>query len=347
MRRAVKVPLLPALALFLLLLLGVPEPPRPLRTWDVLAVAVRKTAIPVPSLRGPAMRRFSLTPDDVTRIRRELDAFGERVRRGTSGLLEIRTRLVLVDGPLTSLSGPGPYWLEPEDVFPLLSGAAEVRDADTVLVFVKIGEDDGPAVPVRQLGGARGGDRGPGGACFAGITFRPRWLEGNGTVALHEWLHGLRWVLSEVAGFPDDAIPDPDEGRAASSRYPGAPGGDGPFADWILSHRLTREMIRAADARAGPARADGYLRDWTVNGRPRLHRFRTVTLPPGTRRATALLPPGARRLLVETDRPIRVELGGEPPVPVRTRAFLPARGRRVTVSPAVGGAPIRFRMKAL
>lgn len=198
----------------------------------MLAVLVDEIDVTVPGLRAPRRVNVRMTEDDRALIRRELAAFADRVSRGTSGRLEIRLRVVTATGPLRTLTGPGPYWIGPRDAAPFLP---EVGDAETVMVFARIGAPGGPSVPVRHLGGAVDGDRGPGGACFVGVGFRSGWIDGTGTVALHEYLHGLRWSLVTVGGAPDRSFPDPDEGRAGPTCCEDAPEGDAPYADHLLT----------------------------------------------------------------------------------------------------------------
>ena len=201
----------------------------------MLAVLVDEIDVTVPGLRAPRRVNVKMTEEDRALVRKELRAFSDRVSRCTRGRLEIRLRVVTAPGPLTTLTGPGPYWIGPRDATPLLP---ELGNAETVMVFARIGTPDGPAVPVRHLGGAVGGDRGPGGACFVGIGFRTGWIDGTGTVALHEFLHGLRWAIVDVGGAPPSSFPDPDEGRAGPTCCKDAPSGDGPYADHLLTHHL-------------------------------------------------------------------------------------------------------------
>jgi len=306
-----------------------PETPAP-HVWDVLVVLVERTVVEVPGIRGPRIIRAELTDDDRQRVRDEILAFVRRVEDGTGGRLEVRPRIVSVPGPLTTLTGPGPFWIGPRDLAPLIADRVEIGDADTVMAFAKIGEDEGPAAPVRHLGGALGGDDGLEGACFAGIGFRPKWIDGSGTVALHEWLHGLRWALTEVGGFPEASLADPDEGRRGPTCCADAPEGDGPFADHLLGH-LTEEMIRAADARAGPTIDDRYLRGWAVDGVLRPGAWRTITLRREDRSAVAHLSADCPAVVVESDGPVTVET-----IP----------GRRVTVTRAAEGVEIRFSVRA-
>ena len=158
--------------------------------------------------------------------------------------MAVRYRVVTATRPLTTLSGPGPYWVSAGDVRPVFDGAT--HEVDSVLAFVKIGEDRGRAVPTRHFGGAFGGDSGIDGACFAAITFRPKWLTGTGDVVVHEWLHHLDWALTEVGGFPENALPDPDDGRRGPRCCADAPEGDSAYADHVLSRHLSDAMIRAA-----------------------------------------------------------------------------------------------------
>jgi hypothetical protein len=220
------------------------------QVWEVLAIIVSATDIERRTLSGTERLQFCLTDDDRATLQHELDSFVERVAGGTDSKLAIRLEIVSIPGPLCTLSGPGPHWLTPRDVRPLLAGRTSTDDADTVMVFAKTGDRAGPAIPVSHLGAAYGGDQGIDGACFAGITFRSGWIDGKGTIALHEWLHGLRWALIELHGVDPAAFPDPDEGRAAPACCPDAPTGDGPYADHLLRHHLTRAMIRRADARS-------------------------------------------------------------------------------------------------
>jgi len=221
----------------------------PTQHWDVLVIVVSTTDIERRTLTGKERLRFTMTDDDRAVVRRELAAFRKRVTTGTDARLSVRLKIVTVPGPLRTLSGPGPYWLAPRDIRPLLSGRVLVGDADTVMVFAKTGNRAGRAIPVSHLGAAYGGDHGLDGACFAGITFRSGWIDGSGTTALHEWLHGLRWALLTLHGFDAADLPDPDEGRNSPTCCPDVPTGDGPFADHLLKQHLTAEMIRRADAR--------------------------------------------------------------------------------------------------
>jgi hypothetical protein len=331
--------------LLVLLVLGIPRPPRQPETshWDVLAVIVPRIEVKVPTVRGPRRLSVPATDDDRRRVRRELLAFTRRVERLTEGRLGIRLRIVTASRPLTTLSGPGPFFLSAADVEPLLDESAS--KFDSVLAFVKIGEDRGPAVPTRHFGGAFGGDRGIDGACFAAVTYRPRWLDGSGDVAVHEWLHHLDWALTEVGGFPDEAFPDPDEGRRGPRCCPDAPEGDGAFADHILARHLTPSMIRAADARRGPAVEDGWLRGWTLDGRPVAGAWRTVTLTETP--AAAALPEGENRLLVIASSPVFVTPEGGPRFRVEESGTFVAESQRVTVIPARAGETSRVRIRAL
>ncbi len=223
----------------------------PTQYWDVLVVVVSRTDLERRTLTGKERLRFSMTDDDRAMVRRELDAFRKRVTTGTDSDLAVRLRIVTVLGPLRTLSGPGPHWLTPRDITPLLNGRIPIGNADTVMVFAKTGDRTGPAIPVSHLGAAYGGDADLEGACFAGITFRSGWIDGSGTTALHEWLHGLRWALLALHGFDAADFPDPDEGRNSPTCCPDAPTGDGPFADHLLKHHLSAKMIRRADAGIG------------------------------------------------------------------------------------------------
>ena len=237
--------------LLVLLSLGVPAHDlldRPTH-WDVLVVVVSSVDIERRTVTGPRRLTFKLADEDRATIKREVAAFVRRVTIGTDSRLSVRVKTVNVPGPLRTISGPGPHWLTPRDVAPLLAGRVRVGKADTVMVFAKIGERVGKAIPVSHLGAAYGGDQGLDGACFAGITFRPGWIDGSGTTALHEWLHGLRWALVTRAGFDEKSFPDPDEGRRGPTCCPDAPPGNGPYADHLLRHHLTPAMIRVADSR--------------------------------------------------------------------------------------------------
>ena len=130
-----------------------PERPAP-HVWDLLVVLVERTLVETPGIRGPRIIRTELTEADRRRVRSEILAFIRRVERGTGGRLEVRPRIVTVPGPLTTLTGPGPFWIGPRDLAPLIAGRVEIGRADTVMAFAKIGEDEGPALPVRHLAGA-------------------------------------------------------------------------------------------------------------------------------------------------------------------------------------------------
>jgi hypothetical protein len=334
--------------LLALMALGIPTPPKTPApaAWDVLFVVVGSVDVPVPSLRGTRRIRVSLDQTDRKRIREETAAFARRVREGTAGRLEIRSRTIAIEGLLTSVSGPGPFWISPADLAPHLDVTKEIGRADSVIVFVKIGEDRGPAIPTRHFGGAVGGDLGPGGACFAAVTFRPRWLDGKGTVVLHEWLHHLDWALTEVGGFPDASFPDPDDARHGRPCCPDAPGKDGPFADHVLGTHLTPAMMKAADARRGPAIDDGWLRGWRVDGLSAPGNWRTLTLAPDQAAAAAALPAGTDRLLIHAISPIVVTGGGKP-VRVRGERTIAITGSEVTVRHATKGTASRFRIRAI
>jgi len=243
-------------AAVLLVLLTLAVPARllldaPPHHWDVLVVVVSSVDIERRTVTGRRRLKFTMTNEDRAAVKREVAAFVQRVKTGTGDRLKIRVKTVSVPGPLRTISGPGPHWLTPRDVAPLLAGRVKVGAADTVMVFVKVGDKTGPAIPVSHLGAAYGGDQGLNGACFAGITFRSGWIDGSGTTALHEWLHGLRWALITHGGFPAADFPDPDEGRRGPTCCPDAPKGDGPYADHLLQHHLTPKMIGRADARSG------------------------------------------------------------------------------------------------
>ncbi|MEN8152347.1 MAG: hypothetical protein ABFS86_21190 [Planctomycetota bacterium] len=313
----------------MLLVLGIPRPdrPRPPAVWDVLAVIVPDLETELPTLRGRRPFATSMDDSDKKRVRAELAAFASRVRERTGGRLAIRARVVTATRPLTTLSGPGPYWISPADVAPILD--APVAGADSVIAFVKIGGDRGRAVPTRHFGAAFGGDAGMEGACFAAVTFRPRWLDGTGDVVIHEWLHHLDWALTEVGGFPDDAFPDPDDGAGI---------------DDILENRLTEAMIRSADARRGPAVADGWLRGWRVDGEAVTGSWRTLTLSRDARSAAAAVPAGTARLRVVADGPVLV---GPERVRVDRDAVLRIPGDRVEIRHAQPGRDSRIRIRAL
>jgi len=330
-----------------LLVLGIPRPtPAPdITRWDVLAIIVPSIDVTIPTVRGRRPFAVGMNAADRARVRRELDAFASRVQEQTRERLTIRSRVVTAKRPLTSLSGPGPYWISPADVRALIDEPTAAFDS--VIFFVKIGEDRGRAVPTRHFGGALGGDAGLDGACFAAVTFRPQWLDGSGDVVLHEWLHHLDWALTEVAGFPEDAVPDPDDGRRGPTCCADAPEGDGAFADHILSRHLTRAMIRAADARHGPAVEDGWLRGWRVDGRLSPGAWRTVTLPRDAESAMATLPAGTGSVVVATETPVLVTLGSDKAVRIATRTVLPTAGTRVVVRHAQAGRISRFRIRAL
>jgi len=279
---------------------------------------------------------------DRAKVREEIQAFEARVREKTGGRLVIRTRIVTAARPLRTLSGPGPFWISPADIAPILD--QPVAGVDSVIAFVKIGEDRGRAVPTRHFGGAYGGDAGLSGACFAAVAFRPRWLSGSGDVLLHEWLHHLDWALTEVGGFDESALPDPDDGRRGPTCCPDAPRGDAAFADHLLERHLSPAMIRAADARRGPAVRDGWLRNWRVDGRLTAGAWRTLTLSRNAKSAVADLPAGTARLRVETDGPVLVGSDG---TRVDRETILPAAGSRVVVRPAQKGRTFRVRVRAL
>jgi hypothetical protein len=333
--------------LLLLLVLGIPRPtPEPERArWDILAILVPSVDVTIPTVRGRRPFTLEMTAADRARVRSEMEAFADRVRERTDGRLTIRTRVVTAKRPLTTLSGPGPFWISPADVRTLIDEPTSTYDS--VICFVKIGEDRGRAVPTRHFGGALGGDAGLDGACFAAVTFRPKWLDGSGDVVLHEWLHHLDWALTEVAGFPEDAVPDPDDGRRGPTCCEDAPEGDAAFADHILSRHLTEDMIRAADARHGPAVEDGWLRGWRVDGRLAPGAWRTVTLPRNARSAAAALPDGTASVLVATETPVLVTLGDGDAVRITERTVLPAAADRVSVRHAQAGRISRFRIRAL
>ncbi len=211
-------------------------------------VVVPTVKFAIPTVRGRETLRIQMDSADRKMVRREVSAFVRRVAKQTGGRLSVRAHSIEATSPLLTLSGPGPHWLSPGDVAGLVPGRTDLGSPDMILAFVKVGGIKGPAIPVSHLGAAYAGTDGIGEAAFAGITFRTGWLDGTGTVALHEWLHGLRFTLTGTLGFPPASFPDPDRGREGPDCCPDAPSGDGPYADHLLARHLTPAMIRALKA---------------------------------------------------------------------------------------------------
>lgn len=257
-----------------------PESPDPARgrPWRTLVLIYRHLDFSWPGPDGQTLLvRATVSAGEERRIRDGFAAFARHVLRFTSGALRIDADYVVVDEPLTRLSGEpgGPFWPAPWDVAPTTDRLMAGRQYDSVFVYVKCREGDGVGIPLLHGGGTFGADYGPHGAGWTDIPFYPEWLDASGEIELHEWLHQIDWMFTHVLCYPDAIVPSSDEGRRE-----GEEGGDADYRrsadepDWmgfyrhIMRDHITRLMWSECgmhDPRRTPW-SDDWLHEWLAYG---------------------------------------------------------------------------------
>jgi len=218
-----------------------------------------------------AVIRF--TDDEVEHLKRRFARFAELVFEFSRGALRIAYEIEVIDEPVTRLSGDGAFWLGPWDVETLIAGRYEPGKVDSVVAHVKLSDGRGTDVPGAMLGGAFGGDLGPGGAGWTGLMWAPWILQADtdGEAELHEWLHQADWSFAARLRYPDEIVPTSDGGRME-----GEEGGDPDFRrkrdekNWLGFYRhLMGEHITSKmwhEARCRPWEGVVFGRQWRVLG---------------------------------------------------------------------------------
>jgi len=211
------------------------------------------------------------TDEEIAHLRARLARFAEMAFEFSRGQLRIDSAIEIIEEPVTRLSGKGSFWLAPWDVRDLIKGRYEPGKVDTVFGHVKVSDGKGAGVPAAMLGGAFGGDVGPGGAGWVGIMWAPRSLrdDPDGEAELHEWLHTVDWSFAKRLHYADEIVPNPDGGRME-----GQDGGDPDYRrkpeekNWqgfyrhVMGEHITSRMWQ--EARCRPF--EGCGRRWLVAG---------------------------------------------------------------------------------
>ncbi len=257
-----------------------PESPDPTRgrPWRTLVLIYRHLDFSWSAPDGQTLWvRATVSAGEERRIRDGFAAFARHVLRFTAGAVRIDADYVVVDEPLTHLSGDsgGPFWPAPWDVAATTDRLMAGREYDSVFVYVKCREGEGTGVPLLHGGGTFGADYGPHGAGWTDIPFYPEWLDASGEIELHEWLHQIDWMFANVLGYPDAIVPSSDEGRRE-----GDDGGDPDYRrsadepDWmgfyrhIMRDHITRLMWSECGMHHAPRTpwADSWLHEWLAYG---------------------------------------------------------------------------------
>jgi hypothetical protein len=226
------------------------------RPWKTLVIIFRRLNFSWTDGKGQARTISStVTEEDERKIRASIAAFGDHVFRLSSGMLRIDAEFAVVDEPLTKLTAQGAaFWPAPWNMRETTDRLMAGRTFDSVFVYVKFKEGSGPAVPAPHMGGTFGGDVGPHGAGWTDVPWHASFPT-DGEMELHEWLHQIDWMFSEILFYPPEIVPSSDAGRSEGDTREG---GDPEYArrkdehNWmrfyqhIMEEHITRRMWRQA-----------------------------------------------------------------------------------------------------
>jgi len=232
------------------------QDPAAARPWKTLIIIFRHLDFSWTDGKGQARSISStVTEEDERKIRASIAAFSDHVFRLSGGMLRIDAEFAVVDEPLSKLTPQGAaFWPAPWNIRETTDRLMAGRRFDSVFVYVKFKEGAGPAVPAPHMGGTFGGDVGPRGAGWTDVPWHASFPT-DGEMELHEWLHQIDWMFSEVLFYPPEVVPSSDAGRHEGDMREG---GDPEYArrkdehNWmrfyehIMSGHITRRMWREA-----------------------------------------------------------------------------------------------------
>jgi hypothetical protein len=242
--------------------------PKKARPWKVLVVIFRHLKFSWKDGGKTVEVHKTVSPADEKKIRRSVESFGKHVFRHSSGRLRIDADVAVVEEPLAKLWGKGRGPFEPAPHLmrwatdPLIKG----KQYDTVFAYVKFNGDTGPDVPAPFVAATFASIRDVGGAGYVKVPWRTNYPfpgETDGEMELHEWLHQIDWMFSQVLGYPGELVPTSDAGRFEGSNRPG---GDPEYGrkrtetTWmgfyrhIMEDHVTRQMWSEATMRLPPGR---------------------------------------------------------------------------------------------
>ncbi len=226
--------------------------PSKAKPWPVLVVLFRQMDVSWKDKKGGS-HHFSSEMHDADQglIFRAFETFQNYVFRYTGGLLKVVPTKMVVDEPVKEIDGDGTFWVSPQKLHDRIIKLMGGKKFQSVFVYLEV-KDGVEELPAAFSGGTFGADQNLDGAAFSEVLWnqsRPT----DGEVELHEWLHEIDWMFTNVLGYPQAASINPDTGRKI-----GEEGGDldyrRPKSDlnWmdfyihIMQDHITRQMWREA-----------------------------------------------------------------------------------------------------
>jgi hypothetical protein len=258
------------------------EPPAPLfpppivtNKLDILTVIMRNIDVDYTDAEGnPQHETSSMYNIDVARIELELERFADTVYYYSGGWLEIATDVLILEEPITKISGNGTsgYCVDPDDMESAYEDSIDFGEYDTVMLYWKPVE-----IPTGGIWGLAwwyyqgqtpegegwGSEIQPAqGAAYINCFYYPGLGPSHWELNLHEWLHHLNALMYYKAGFPNEMVPD--------SHYEDDPDWDpeGHSSMDYYVHILTEHMtpLLYASAEVIDRSAAPYMREWLVLG---------------------------------------------------------------------------------
>lgn len=236
--------------------------------WKTLFVIFRTLDFSWTDAKGNKVAvKKTLGEADEKKIRGSIDAYCGHVFRYSSGMLRIDADIRILDAPLTNLHGKdqGPFEPSPHIVQPFLEPMLKDKAYDTVFAYVKYNGDTGPDVPAPYTAATFGSVAEFKGAGYVMVPWHTNYPypgETDGEMEVHEWLHQIDSMFSDVLHYPGAIVQNPDTGRMEDDNRPN---GDAEYArkktetTWIgfyqhiMEDHITRQMWSEAAIRL-PAR---------------------------------------------------------------------------------------------
>jgi hypothetical protein len=220
--------------------------PAKAKPWPTLVVSFRTVDFSYDA-NGKTERIVTrLTKEDEQDIRDRVAAFGKYVFTFTDGIVKIEPEFLFIDEPLTTLSrsNTGRFSSPPRLIMPFIE--KHVKGANKqyyhTMVYTKLLTEDGKRLPAPF--GADTGFGGLTGGSYMDCPFYPKSFGGqSGEIELHEWLHPVDMIFSDVLGYPDDIARNPDQ-RSGDNIYQRPQGEHGIVSlyNYIFRVRYTRLM---------------------------------------------------------------------------------------------------------
>jgi hypothetical protein len=245
--------------------------PKKARAWRTLVVIFKTLNAQVETKAGnKEVFASRFTQQEIDDIHARVEGFCKYVFEYTDGILRIEPEYLVMEEPLKELKGQSPYTFPPEIVVPLIRSQIGDKPFDHTMVYVKFRDDNGKGLPAPFTAGTSGGDKGPNGSS---IMEFPYWKTGGGPgaigeVELHEWLHPVDMIFTDILGYPAGVTRNPDTyGQDPVFRKPAGKGLI-TFYEYMMRCQTTRLMWSELAMREPEHVFWGgsNLKDWLVIG---------------------------------------------------------------------------------